>query len=277
MIEYKAVAMDLDDTLLTSDLQISEETKQTLLQCQKDGMHVILASGRPIYAIEKYAKELELEKYGGYIVGFNGAAVKDCKAKRMIMQRNLPMEYIKMLYDLSVENGVYIHTYVGDEIITPQNNQYTEVEGKLTGMPIRETEDFVKTVNQEVVKVLMLENPEYLRTVYEKLSHELGDKLSLTISKPYFLEIMDKGIEKSAALLHICNKLGIKTEQLIAFGDSYNDLSMLTAAGLGIAMGNAREDVKKQSDYVTDGNNEDGIAKALWRFVYKETQCSLIA
>lgn len=79
MIEYKAVAMDLDDTLLTSDLQISEETKQTLLQCQKDGMHVILASGRPIYAIEKYAKELELEKYGGYIVGFNGAAVKDCR------------------------------------------------------------------------------------------------------------------------------------------------------------------------------------------------------
>lgn len=126
-------------------------------------------------------------------------------------------------------------------------------------MPIRETEDFVKAVNQEVVKVLMLENPEYLRNVYEKLSHELGDKLSLTISKPYFLEIMDKGIEKSAALLHICNKLGIKTEQLIAFGDSYNDLSMLTAAGLGIAMGNAREDVKKQSDYVTDGNNEDGI------------------
>lgn len=277
MIEYKAVAMDLDDTLLTSDLQISEETKQTLLQCQKDGMHVILASGRPIYAIEKYAKELELEKYGGYIVGLNGAAVRDCKAKRMIMQRNLPMEYIKMLYNLSVENGVYIHTYVGDEIVTPQNNQYTEVEGELTGMPIRETEDFVKAVNQEVVKVLMLENPEYLRNVYEKLSHELGDKLSLTISKPYFLEIMDKGIEKSAALLHICNKLGIKTEQLIAFGDSYNDLSMLTAAGLGIAMGNAREDVKKQSDYVTDGNNEDGIAKALWRFVYKETQCSLIA
>ena len=236
-----------------------------------------MASGRPIYAIEKYAKELELEKYGGYIVGFNGAAVRDCKAKRMIMQRNLPMEYIKMLYNLSVENGVYIHTYVGDEIVTPQNNQYTEVEGELTGMPIRETEDFVKAVNQEVVKVLMLENPEYLRNVYEKLSHELGDKLSLTISKPYFLEIMDKGIEKSAALLHICNKLGIKTEQLIAFGDSYNDLSMLTAAGLGIAMGNAREDVKKQSDYVTDGNNEDGIAKALWRFVYKETQCSLIA
>lgn len=190
---------------------------------------------------------------------------------------NKIMEYIKMLYNLSVENGVYIHTYVGDEIITPQNNQYTEVEGELTGMPIRETEDFVKAVNQEVVKVLMLENPEYLRNVYEKLSHELGDKLSLTISKPYFLEIMDKGIEKSAALLHICNKLGIKTEQLIAFGDSYNDLSMLTAAGLGIAMGNAREDVKKQSDYVTDGNNEDGIAKALWRFVYKETQCSLIA
>lgn len=277
MREYRAIAMDLDDTLLTNDLQISEMTKQTLWQCQKDGMHMILASGRPIYAIERYAKELELEKYGGYIVGFNGAAVKDCKANRLIMQRNLPMNYIRTLYELSVENNVYIHTYIGDEIITPQNNQYTEIEGKLTGMPIKETDDFVKAVDQEVVKILMLENPEYLRTVYEKLRNELGDRLSLTISKPYFLEIMDKGIEKSAALIHICNKLGIKKDQLIAFGDSYNDLSMLTTAGLGIAMGNAQEEVKRQSDYVTDGNNEDGIARALWRFVYKETQLPLSA
>lgn len=270
MKEYKAIAMDLDDTLLTSDLQISNETKNTLLKCQKDGISVILASGRPIYAIEKYAKELELEKYNGYIVGFNGAAVKDCHTGQLIMQKNLPTNYIQELYDLSIENKVYIHTYVGDEIITPRNNPYTEIEGKLTGMPIKEVSDFVKSINQEVVKVLMLENPEYLKTVYDKLSSDLGHRLSLTISKPYFLEIMDMGIEKGIALTHICNKLGINKESLIAFGDSYNDLSMLKNAGLGIAMGNAQVDVKKQSDYVTDGNNEDGIANALLRFVYKE-------
>jgi Cof subfamily protein (haloacid dehalogenase superfamily) len=277
MVDYKAVAMDLDDTLLTTDLQISAGTKRILMKCQKEGMHIILASGRPIYAIEKYARELELEKYGGYIVGFNGAAVKDCKAQRLIMQKNLPKEYIRTLYELSVKNGVFIHTYVGDEIITPQNNPYTEIEGKLTGMSIRETENFLKSVDREVVKVLMLENPEYLKMVYEKLSTVLGNELSLTISKPYFLEIMDKGIEKSAALLHICNKIGMKKEQLIAFGDSYNDLSMLTTAGLGIAMGNAQIDIKKQADYVTDGNDEDGIANALCRFVFKETQLSLTA
>ena len=90
MREYNAIAMDLDDTLLTSDLQISNETKKALLKCQEDGIIVILASGRPIYAIEKYAKELELEKYGGYIVGFNGAAVKDCHTGQLIMQKNLP-------------------------------------------------------------------------------------------------------------------------------------------------------------------------------------------
>lgn len=274
MGEYKLIAMDLDDTLLTSELQISEKTKRTLLQCQEDGIRVILASGRPIYAIERYAKELELEKYGGYIVGFNGAAVKDCKSKSLIMQRNLSMDYIQTLFDLSIENKVHIHTYVGDDIITPQNNPYTEIEGNLTGMTIREVDDFVKAVDQEVVKVLMLENPVYLRNVYDKLSHDLGDKLSLTISKPYFLEIMAKGIEKSAALTHICSKLDIKKENMIAFGDSYNDLSMLTGSGLGIAMANAQEDVKKQSDYVTDSNDEDGIAKALWRFIYKKTLIS---
>lgn len=268
--EYNAIAMDLDDTLLTSDLQISNETKKALLKCQKDGITVILASGRPIYAIEKYAKELELDKYGGYIVGFNGAAVKDCHTGQLIMQKNLPTNYIQELYDLSVLNKVYIHTYVGDVIITPHNNPYTEIEGKLTGMPIKEVSDFVKSIDQEVVKVLMLEEPEYLKTVYDKLSCDLGHRLSLTISKPYFLEIMDMGIEKGIALTHICKKLGIKKETMIAFGDSYNDLSMLKNAGLGIAMGNAQVDVKKQSDYVTDSNNENGIANAIWRFIYKE-------
>ena len=270
MKEYRAVAMDLDDTLLTSDLLISDTTKKTLLQCQKDGMRVILASGRPIYAIEKYAQELELEKYGGYIVGFNGAAVKDCQSKRLIMQKNLPMDYIQKLYDLSVENKVYIHTYIGNEIVTPYNNQYTKIEGELTNMPIREVPDFVKAVDQEVVKVLMLEKPEYLKMVYEKLSREIGDTLSMAISKPYFLEIMNVGIEKGAALEHICNKLAIDKDDLIAFGDSYNDLSMLKSAGLGIALGNAQDEIKRQSDYVTDSNNQDGIATAILRFVYKE-------
>lgn len=277
MNEYRAIAMDLDDTLLTKELRISDATKKTLMQCQKDGIHIILASGRPIYAIEKYAEELELGKYGGYIVGFNGAAVKDCKGNRIILQKNLPMDYIRKLYDISVQHQVYIHTYVGNEILTPCNNQYTEIEGQLTGMPIREVQDFVNTVDQEVVKVLLLEEPEYLKTVYDKLKPELEDKLSLTISKPFFLEIMDKGIEKGAALRHICNKLGIKPENMIAFGDSYNDLSMLTSSGLGIAMGNAQTAVKKQSDYVTDSNNEDGIAKAICRFVYKEAELPRIA
>lgn len=270
MKEYKAIAMDLDDTLLTTDLIIAEQTKKTLIQCQQNGLHIILASGRPTYAIEKYAEELELKKYGGFIVGFNGAVVKDCKADRIILQKNLPLNCIRKLYELSQENSVFIHTYVGNKIITPKNNQYTEIEGRLTGMPISEVPDFVRAVNQEVVKVLMLENPDHLRNVYEKLKEYLGDKFSMTISKPYFLEIMDMGIEKRGALAHICHKLGISKDELIAFGDSYNDLSMISYAGLGIAMGNAQNDVKKQSDYVTDGNDEEGIANALMRFIFKD-------
>lgn len=277
MKKYKAIAMDLDDTLLTTDLKIAEQTKNTLMQCQQDGIHIILASGRPVYAIEKYAEELELKKYGGYIVGFNGAMVKDCKANRIVLQKNLPMNCIRKLYDLSIENDVFIHTYVGNEIITPKNNQYTEIEGKITGMPIREVTDFVKAVDQEVVKILMLADPDYLREVYGKLNENLGNKFSLTISKPYFLEIMDRGIEKSAALTFLCHKLNINKEELIAFGDSYNDLSMISYAGLGIAMGNAQNDVKKQSDYVTDGNDKDGIANALMRFIFKEIPSPQIA
>ncbi len=99
------------------------------------------------------------------------------------------------------------------------------------------------------------------------LQTELSEQLSVMRSKPFFLEFTEKGVTKGTSLSILIDRLGIKREEVIAMGDSYNDAAMIEFAGLGIAMGNAPDDIKQIADYVTDTNNNDGVAKAVEKFI----------
>jgi len=266
-MEYKMIVLDMDDTLLRDDHTISDRTKIALDKVQQKGVKVVLASGRPAFAMKSTAKELGLDKYESYIVSFNGATITDCKTDETIFERSLSKDIAHLLYDYSKEHNVHIHTYLNDDIITEKNNKYTDIESDITGMEIITIDNFKKAVKGNVIKVLMLEDPEYLKKVESKLKPKLKDKLNMTISKPFFLEFMDKGIDKGTTLSRLIHKLDIKQEEVMAFGDSYNDLSMIEFAGLGVAMGNAPEDIKSKSDLVTDCNMSDGIAKVLERLI----------
>lgn len=266
---YKMIVMDMDDTLLRDDHTISEENKKAIKEAQEKGIKVVLASGRPTYAMKATAKELELDKYGSYVISFNGAVITDCKTNETVFEQSLTKETAHKLYDLSVEHNVYIHTYVSDEIITAKSNKYTDIENSITGMPVKTMEDFKKAVKGNVIKVLMLENPEYLKKVEETLKSKLSDTLNVTISKPFFLEFMDKGINKASGIERLINKLGIKREEVIAIGDSYNDLEMIQYAGLGVCVENAPEDIKKHAAHITVSNMEHGVAKTIQEFILK--------
>ena len=156
---------------------------------------------------------------------------------------------------------------MNDEIITQENNPFTEIEGKLTGLPIKTVADFKQTVSSPVVKVLMVKEENYLKEVEARLQKELANDLSVMRSKPYFLEFTELGVTKGTSLAILIEKLGISREEVIAIGDSYNDVAMIEFAGLGVAMGNAPDDVKQLADYVTDTNNNDGIAKVIDMFI----------
>ena len=115
----------------------------------------------------------------------------------------------------------------------------------------------------------MLQEPAILEKVEEKLKQEFAGSLSIMRSKPFFLEFMEEGISKGASLNSLIQQLGISREEVIAIGDSNNDLSMIEFAGLGVAMGNASEFIKAQADFVTDTNMNDGVAKVVEEFVLK--------
>jgi len=266
-MSYKMIVLDLDDTLLQDDHTISPRTKQSLMDAQKAGVKVVLASGRPTSAMYEIADELELKKYGSFILSFNGAKITNCQTGEELFSSTLSPETAHRLYNLSRREDVFIHTYVGDLIVTEAGNQYTNIEAEITGLDVFEVDSFIESVNEPVVKVLMVDAPEKLVEVESKLQQELAEELSVMRSKPFFLEFTEKGVTKGTSLNHLIGQLGITREEVIAIGDSYNDLAMIEFAGLGVAMGNAPQDIKEKANYVTDTNMNDGVAKVVEKFV----------
>jgi Cof subfamily protein (haloacid dehalogenase superfamily) len=265
---YKMIVLDLDDTLLRDDLTISPRTKLSLMEAQEAGVKVVLASGRPTSAMLPIAEELRLKEYGSFILSFNGGKIINCQSGEEWFSSTLPNEIVQQLYEISRRENVWIHTYVGDTIVTEEPNQYTDIEGELTKLQIKVVESFIDAVTEPVVKVLMLKEPGILAKVEKKLQMELAG-LSVMRSKPFFLEFTESGVTKGTSLKSLIQQLGISRDEVIAIGDSNNDLSMIQFAGLGVAMGNASEEIKAQADFITDTNMDDGVAKVVEEFILK--------
>ncbi|KIL49486.1 Cof-type HAD-IIB family hydrolase [Jeotgalibacillus soli] len=264
---YKMIVLDLDDTLLRDDHTISQKTKQALMEAQDAGIKVVLASGRPTYGMRAVANELLLAEYGSYLLSFNGAKIINCQTNEEEFSSALSPETVHRLYEISKRENVGIHTYIGDAIVTETENPYSYIESDITGLPVEVVSSFNEAVKEPVAKVLMLKEPEQLIPVEKKLQEELKGKLSVMRSKPYFLEFTEEGVTKGESLNHLIQKLGIKQEEVIAVGDSYNDLTMIKFAGLGVAMGNAPEDIKAIADHITDTNMNDGVALVVENFI----------
>ncbi|AUM67181.1 Cof-type HAD-IIB family hydrolase [Brevibacillus laterosporus] len=267
MQNYRMIVLDLDDTLLQDDHTISTRTKIALMKAQEAGVKVVLASGRPTYAMTHIAEELELAKYGSFILSFNGAKIINWKTKEELFSSTLPVQNVHELYDISKKEQVGILSYDGDDIVAETVTAYTQKESEITGMNIKEVESFKQAITRPVVKVLMVDDPTKLAIVEKKLQKQLEGQLSVMRSKPFFLEFTEAGVDKGTSLHQLIHKLGIEQAEVIAIGDSYNDLAMINFAGLGVAMGNAPDDIKEIADYVTDTNMNHGVAKVVETFI----------
>ncbi|MGM9988092.1 MAG: Cof-type HAD-IIB family hydrolase [Bacillaceae bacterium] len=270
MATYKAIVLDLDDTLLQDDLTVSDRTIEALIEAQKRGKKVILASGRPQFAMQHLVKQLQLDTYESYILAFNGGVIIDCKTKEIIYCEALTPERAHTLYDIAKREQANIHTYKEAELITDEDNPFTNISSKLTGMKIKVVPSFKEAITEPVVKVLMGNDPDKIAVLEEKVKEELKNDYDIVRSKPYFLEFTKKGINKGASLHYLLQQLGIDKEEVIACGDSYNDLDLIKYAGLGVAMGNAQATVKEAADYITTSNNEEGIALVVEEFMLNE-------
>ncbi|WP_182425758.1 Cof-type HAD-IIB family hydrolase [Dielma fastidiosa] len=299
-MNIKAIFIDIDGTLLNSRFMIDELTRNTLLDFQKHGGVLVLCSARPYQGMIRYGKELELARYHGYYAAFNGGEIIDANSEKTIYNCSMAKEDLQAVYDitrsleqaaqkselaalinkysnsvqLTIDLMQQIHgiidktnlnlmTYQKDKLLCMRQEVYAVAEMLVNGLGISICQDFITDIDFDPVKVLISGDPSLISAVYPEIQKSLCQQCDVLVSDPFLIEVTAKGVNKGRALSSLCLQLGIDLKDTAAFGDSANDIPMLKEAGFGVAMGNANEEVKQSSKFITSSNDESGIAKFL--------------
>lgn len=275
-MKYKLLVLDLDGTLTNSKKEITRHTKETLIKAQEAGLKVVLASGRPTYGVAPLANELELQKYEGYILAYNGGEIIDWKTRELMYEKQLDSDLLPYLYRCAKENDFAIVTYENEYVLTEKpNDEYVLKEALLNVMKIKKVDNFLEAVKHPITKCLIVGEPSRLALLEKEMYEKLKDRMGVFRSEPYFLELVPKGIDKAQSLSVLLEEIGMTKNEMIAIGDGFNDLSMIQYAGLGIAMENAQDVVKQAADFITLSNEEDGVAYAVEKFYLDNSPSSL--
>ena len=265
-MNYKMLVVDMDDTLLTDNHEISSENKEMLLRAQEMGVYVVLASGRPTSAMIEFAKELQCDVNNSFMISFNGSVITDLKEDKILFEHSLTKEQIHSLYDFSQQNNTHIITYIDGQIISERHSEYIDIEKNITGLKLNIVSSFKDTVTTSAVKCILLEEPEYLKSVETVLKAAMPD-LSICMSKPFFLEAAPNGIDKGASIKILAEKLNIHQSEIIAVGNAGNDLTMVQFAGLGVWVDNVDPELRHHADVIVASNNDHGVAEVVRRFI----------
>lgn len=268
--KYKALALDIDGTLTSYDQRITPATHTALIRMQRQGVVLILASGRSTYGILQVARELKMEEYGGYVLSYNGGKITSCRDGSILARHTIDLNLIPRLYDIADRNSLAIFTYLSQEILTETPNHPLIIEDSRLnrGMPIKVTTDFVEGVTRPPFKVVMCGDTDGIARAQLMLEKELGGQVTLFTANKSLIEICPMNVDKGRSLGYLLPEIGLSMRELIAVGDTQNDIQMIQRAGLGVAMANATEAVKQCADYVTKSNQEDGIEHLLQKFIF---------
>ncbi|MBC2376001.1 HAD family phosphatase [Listeria welshimeri] len=274
----QAIILDIDGTLLNDDKKISPETKKALITAQQNGVKLILASGRPTTGMHLYAEQLEMEKYHGLLVSYNGAKVVDCQTKEELFNQTLTiaegkavLEHMKQFEvkvmidkdDYMYVNNVYdcYIPYKGEEI------NIIQYESRGGNFKLCEKEDLAAFLDYRINKILTAGDPDYMQKNYQAMMAPFKNTLNCVFTADFYFEFTAKNIDKAKALDTVLTPMGIHPENIIAFGDGHNDITMVKHAGTGIAMDNAVPELKAVANSITLSNNKDGIAHVLNNFI----------
>lgn len=267
-MDKKIILLDIDGTLVNSKKEITKNTLEHLKMVQEMGHVVALASGRPYKGMEVYAKELELDKFGGYAISFNGGRIVECATGNIVFEKCIPNKFAKIIYNYCIENNIGMVTYKDNMVITgTEVDNYMQYEARLNHLIIHRVEDFVKYVDFDMVKCLLTAEPSKAEICEKELKELLMPQLNVFRSEPYFIEITTDGIDKAKTMEVLLEKIGISRENSICCGDGFNDVTMIKYAGVGVAMDNAQQVVKDNADYITASCDDDGIVEVIKKFM----------
>lgn len=274
----KAILLDIDGTLTNSRKEITPETLNALKNAQNRGVRLVIASGRPAKGLTQYGDLLDMWMHHGLFVCYNGARVIDCETKEVLVDVTMdPQLVTAVLKHMKHFNVIPIITY-GEYMVVEdvyrcmvkdgaREFNVVQYESRMNNYRLMECEDLVSFTSFPVNKILTAGDSDYLQAHWQEMREPFRDSLSCMFTSHFYYEYTSKGIDKGSALTAAMAKIGIRPEECIAFGDAENDISMLKYAGIGVAMGNASDAVKAIADEITLSNEEDGIARSLYRHI----------
>jgi Cof subfamily protein (haloacid dehalogenase superfamily) len=260
----RMIVLDLDDTLLRSDLTISYRTRTAIKKAEAAGIYVVPASGRVYETMNTFVRFLGMHKRSGYLICSNGTTIVESKSATIIYEAYLPVEPALTAFNLLDAEGFAVQLYEGSILYVSRTNEFTEYDKKLTGLQQIVAPNFQDMIRAGCHKLLIPGDPMLLKPLESLLNTYLDKELTLFTSKPYFLEILPPKTDKGTALSIVAEKLGIERESVMAIGDSMNDESMIRWAGIGVAMLNGDARIKAIADKITArSNDDDGVAEII--------------
>ena len=287
---YKLVAIDLDGTMLNSYGEVTQKTKEIIKEVQKRGVEVIIASGRPIDSLKTISKEIECDNY--FISG-NGAILYDIKNNQILYENILKKSKVLDIIKICKENSIFFNIYTEKEVLAESLNfnvlyYYKEnlnknEENKTHINIIENIYEYLLEREEKILKITICDNNQTIFNSILKKIKEISDIEVLEIShmsrkmikqgteeipiEYFYTEISAKNVDKWDAIEELAKRLDIKIEEIMAIGDNINDKKMIENAGMGVVMGGSTQEVINVADFVTDSNDNEGVAKALKRLI----------
>lgn len=257
------IVTDLDDTLLNGDSVIGEYTLRVMRECVRRGIHLIPASGRAQASMEPFVRELGT---GQPYIACNGAQLVSAnhKVKETI---TLPAELAREVCSYLEANGFYVQAYRDEMFYYSAECEHSKRYKSSSGMRGKAVGDLKAFLTFPVPKLLSVSDPSEVARLYPEACERFKGKVTFTVSKPYFLETEPVGVSKGAMLKKLAELIDLDPQTTLAFGDSLNDMSMLAFTPHSVAVGNAREEVKRAAAYVCEDNTKEGLARFVERHV----------
>lgn len=265
---YTTLALDLDGTLTTTTKEITSRSKEAVQRAHDRGVHIVLASGRPLLGIVPVAEKLGLLGEDATILAYNGGQLISTRNKEVIWERTVDVPTIHTCFAYAKEQGLAALSYDGKGVITEMpDDPHVGHEAYNNAIPIRKVSNLIAEVHAPMPKVMVVGSPKRLLALRQSLLPVVGDSADLGFSDPYFMEITAKGVHKASSLMTLLSILGQTRENLMVIGDGLNDVPMFGIAGFAVAMANASDEVKSHAHAMTASNNEDGVALAIERYI----------
>jgi Cof subfamily protein (haloacid dehalogenase superfamily) len=261
----RLVALDLDGTLVGTDLTIRPRVRAAIAAARERGVAITIVTGRMLAAARPYALELGID---GTVVCYQGAAIFNVTTGQVVQMTPVRQDVTREVLAWADERGVHAQCYLDDTLYLQSINQFSKRYTDLARVEAHLVPSLREMFHDRpTIKIVLVDNPEPSEQHLAALTTLLGDRAYLTRSNVDFVEVLDPHVNKGAALAFVAGGYGATLEETLAVGDAWNDLPLLEAAGIGVAMGSGPPELLARADAVVGDVAHDGVAEAIERFV----------